>query len=492
MLRLTLYRAVIGVAIFLMVWGQFYEVATLPQKQLMPWILLLFVALLLFNILLARSQLSRSNQRLLSYAMDIVVAGFVVYATGGVDSPFAFLFGLVIIASGTHASRMLPLVLSLLACAIYLVSVYGEAWGVSQRVLDSVVGVHILLQVSALMLVGGVMAFIARRHASLRDSSVKAVRQHRKLKDLHEQLMASMGEGVVVLSADLHVSDMNRAASALLADSDVVAMVQTPALAQLFHQQGGQCEYRSGKRQLLVVVTALLPDSDATWLLTLVDISHLRRLEQKLMQKERLAVMGQMSAMLAHEIRNPVQVMSQGLELLAKGYGQREAIQSMLHDEMSRLRRLVLRMLDYSQPLAPLPKDVAMRPLICRSIDKALALRDGRVESHVTVESLCLDQDHFLLVLDNLLDNALVNSVEGQPVSLLLQSEGEGWLLNIRNRGVIQDGIYGQLFEPFVTGRSNGVGLGLATVQQVCEANGWKVKVTQHTGEVCFIVESSG
>ena len=490
-MQLIFYRVIAGCMIALVTASWFYAAAEPAQQQLILAVGILFILWLAIEAALTYSAFSEPKQWAIGYLVDAALAAMLIYATGGVASPFSFLLGLIIIASGTHAYRMLPLVITVVTCATYLTAVYGEAWLVHQTQLDEQQALHILLQVSALMLVGGVMAFIARRHASLRASSDKAVRQHRQLKDLYDKIMLSMREGVIVLDDRLQVSDMNDAARELLGRHTITELIAASQLKEFFQFSDAsmfQSEYRLDGSVLLVAVTKLSSEADATWLLTLVDISDLRRLEQQLIQKEKLAAMGQMSAMLAHEIRNPIQTMMQGLEIMAANKSVDLNVHEIIHDEMLRLGRLVSTMLDYSRPLLPAVSPMMMPQLIAAAVSKMEMVEPGKVEWSCELGELAIDGDHFRLVLDNLLSNALANSCEDSAVQVCLGGDSDSWCLFVCNQGEIPEGLRQSLFEPFVTGRSRGIGLGLATVKQVCEVNGWSVRVESGTGQTCFTV----
>jgi len=340
-----------------------------------------------------------------------------------------------------------------------------------------------------------VMAYIARRHASLRAQSDQAVRQHRRLKDLHDQIMAEMAEGVIVLDRNLQVTDMNAAARSLLGRQTVATLLAIPALNNFFRQSQGmtfQCEYTNPEgdtqRHLLLLVRQLSAEDDAAWLLTIVDISQVRQLEKQLLQQEKMALLGRMAAMLAHEIRNPIQTMAQGLELMAAKPENSSAMQAILQDETLRLNRLVCMMLDYAKPLQPAPSLTYMPEVIRQALARVDMDQRGLVQSECRVDELTIDGDHFRLVLDNLLSNALANRLPGSSVELVLTADRNRWTLTVCNDGALPDDIHDSLFEPFVTGRSSGIGLGLATVKQVCIANGWTVSVQTHDGRVCFQV----
>lgn len=490
-MRLILYRTLGGGAIALALAVWIYQDA--PYQHLIVLVGGLFMLLLLLQAGLTFTSISERSQWVFQFASDTLLCSGLIFATGGIDSPFSIFLGLLIISAGAFAWFMLPLAITMLACVGYLTAVYSEMWMSREPLPNTTQALQILLQVSALMLVGGIMAAIARRHAGLRDSSDRVLRQHRKLRDLHDKLIGAMCEGVIVLDDRLDLSDMNSAAASLLAGRPVSVLTAIPEVYHCLHQQGRhacQCEYRHGEQVLLVAVTHLSNDADARWLLTLVDISDLRRMERQMHQQEKMAALGQMAAILAHEVRNPVQTMLQGLEMLPGGEVKGVNIRDILHDEMLRLNRLVTTMLDYSQPLKPVPSLSYMPAVIRASMQQMDMAKQCDVDMHCTLEQLLLDSDHFRLVLDNLLANAVANSPPGTPVGIDLDAVGDRWCLRICNQGHISEEMREKLFEPFVSGRATGIGLGLATVKQVCDVNGWCVSVMQEKELVCFCVDA--
>jgi len=489
-MQLLVYRLLAGILIAVVL--NFWMYASAPFQLLILYTGAAFVSLLIVQGVLF---FKGANERLLlifQFTGDVLLVSALILATGGVGSPFSLLLGLIIISAGSCARFVLPMAISLLACAGYLTAVYAGFWMQHHGWPDAARGLHILLQVSALMLVGGIMAAIARRHARLSASSERVILQHRKLRDLHDKLMESMCEGVIVLDQQLELSDMNEAATRFLGGRPVSDLTSIAAVHDCLHsafKPSCQCEYTCGEKTLLVAVTALTDDLDAAWLLTLVDISTMRSMERQLHQQEKMAALGGMASMLAHEIRNPIHTIAQGLEMLPVREVKGVNIRDILHEEVLRLNRLVTTMLNYAQPLQPNP-DCCYMPSVMKSAVNQLEVSVKRqVKTRCKLDMLLLDSDHFRLVLDNLLANAAANSAQDSAITIALERKSDEWCLQVSNKGFISESVANNLFEPFVSGQSCGVGLGLATVKQVCSINGWHVDVASHDDQVCFLVQ---
>jgi len=495
-MHVILYRTLAMSVIGLLLLGWFYPMSNPTQQALILAVGIASVFLLaLQSALIISRRVVLLSQWVFQYASDAILVSVLILASGGILSPFSFLLGVIVIAAGTHAQQLLPLLISTISCVGYLVAIYTELWLSHSSILSTAQALHVLLQVSALLLVGGVMAFIARRHASLSASSDQAVRKHRKLKDLHDKIMAEMREGVILLNQQLHLIDMNEAAKAMLKRESLASLLLFPPLAEFFHQGQAtsfQGEYDREDQILLLAVRRLTVANDAVWLLTVVDVSEVRELEEQLMQQKKMAALGKMAAMLAHEIRNPIQTMAQCFEIMGKRPDNAAQMQHIFQDEAQRLNRLVNVMLQYSKPLQAFIALTPMPELIKAAFQQVKPAEQQYVRWKSEVKELYLDADHFRLVLDNLLSNALLNrSNDESAVSIHLDTDLGHWRLQVCNRGEIPLDVREKLFDPFVSGRSAGIGLGLATVKQVCMVNGWQVEVATEMQQVCFTVRGS-
>ncbi len=497
-MSIFLYHLMTACAVAVLLGTQFYPVLAPLYQRVLVIAGLLFV--FFFVLLVFLRYRSQENVPLLGiFVPNIVIVGMIVFATGGITSPFVLLLGLLLVAAGASEKGRLTIWLSILAGMVYLPAVYLHA-RVEQIPLSSFDITYVLLQVSVLLLVGGVMSMIAERHERVREAEQQAILAHRRLDKLHSRVMEAMHEGVIVADEQLQPINMNEAARLYLGD-DVgdAALLQrlldsTDSLKSFLQHPVGmtfqhECDF-NGQAILLTVSRLSEEDSWARWLFTLVNISSIRRLERKLADQAKMAALGNMSAMMAHEIRNPIQSIVQGLELFGRvGKEQQGEIVAILQNEIQRLNRLVNGMLDYSRPMIPKPAVQHMGNFFEGVLNSLTAEERQRVCLRCTVDYMDVDGSHLRMVVDNLLSNALRQDHSGQPVDVSLQSEGDHWTLKVCDHGGgISDEVREHLFEPFVSGRVDGVGLGLATVLQVCKANQWNIDLEDTKTGTCFTV----
>lgn len=229
-----------------------------------------------------------------------------------------------------------------------------------------------------------------------------------------------------------------------------------------------------------------------------------RRLEQAqedARRSERLAALGQLSAGLAHEIRNPLGVIRGSAELLTERVAGADSVTGELagyiSGEVERLNNLVGRFLDFARPLHLQLETADIVPIIDRSLNAA---RERWPKSPVQIErripagipALPLDVELVERVFTNLLLNAYEAMPEGGKLSISLWRETSGGrngvAIEIKDTGPgISAEQQSHIFNPFFTTKKTGLGLGLSIVSKIVDDhNGW-VRLASRPGEgACF------
>lgn len=221
-------------------------------------------------------------------------------------------------------------------------------------------------------------------------------------------------------------------------------------------------------------------------------LARLEAAEENLRRQDRLAALGEMSAGIAHEIRNPLGIISSSAQLLGKrlpapapAIGQ---LLDIIEEETTRLNGLITDFLTFGRPARPSRQMVDLSGLVRRAVEhvQAVAERNGvKVVAELPLASLSASVDSEMVQqsLLNLLLNALDATPHGGEVSVSLRGE-EGYLcLDVRDTGCgISEANRTKIFNPFFTTKEKGTGLGLANAHRMVEAHGGEITVQSVPG----------
>jgi two-component system, NtrC family, sensor histidine kinase HydH len=200
-------------------------------------------------------------------------------------------------------------------------------------------------------------------------------------------------------------------------------------------------------------------------------------------QARRLATLGQMSAVLAHEIRNPLASLKGNAQLLAMALPDGDKARAKADRVVAEATRLET----LSNDLLEFAKDGELRIRDADPVALAREAADAVAPDRIDLEvgdaprSWPLDADKVRRVLINLLDNAA--EIDDGRVELRIDRDGRHLAIAVRDRGPgIGEADLPQIFEPFFTRRTNGTGLGLAVARRLVELHGGAIAARNATG----------
>jgi two-component system, NtrC family, sensor histidine kinase HydH len=220
----------------------------------------------------------------------------------------------------------------------------------------------------------------------------------------------------------------------------------------------------------------------------------LRETQATLRRSERLAALGQLTAGLAHELRNPLGTIKASAEMLHKpSILQRpeiaEELAGYIATEVDRTNSLVSRFLDFARPLALHPQRADLRETVAQSVAQVQSRADARqvkVETDLPSAPVEFSFDAGLLsvALLNLLQNAIDASESGGSVAVSVRNNPESVRITVADHGAgIAEENLESIFNPFFTTKENGTGLGLALVAKIVDEHQGKITVRSRAGE---------
>lgn len=203
---------------------------------------------------------------------------------------------------------------------------------------------------------------------------------------------------------------------------------------------------------------------------------------------ERLAAVGQMAAMVAHEVRNPLGILRGQIELARERLGaatpsrEHERFAEML-SEVDRLNRLTEEFLGLSRDVPLDAGDVELGALATTVADEARMVAPGAAISATGAATIQADADKLRQALLNLVLNAAQIGGPGVRVAIEVAAERDGARISVVDDGPgVPAEIAGRLFEPFVTARPGGTGLGLVAARRIAERHGGSLVLESRPG----------
>jgi PAS domain S-box-containing protein len=216
----------------------------------------------------------------------------------------------------------------------------------------------------------------------------------------------------------------------------------------------------------------------------------LRQAQEKALRQERLAALGQLAGGVAHDLRNPLSVISSAVYYLKMVQSDAEDIVveylDMIDDEIRTADRIVTDLLDFARDKTVVPRAVDLDEVVAHVLDRmpspqgislAIQIPEHLPQVHV-------DSGHLKQILTNLITNAYQAMPEGGILSLRASTVDRRVQLDVSDTGKgIPPENMDKIFAPLFTTKSRGIGLGLAICQKLIEANQGDISVTSEEGE---------
>jgi two-component system, NtrC family, sensor histidine kinase PilS len=438
--------------------------------------------------------------------VDVIYATVLIHFTGGASSVFTLLYIFPIITSGILHLRRGAIVTASAACLLFglLINLQfykiipQSTWPwISPWSKDTPVYLLwvLIVHFTFFYMVAFLSSMLAEQLQRTRTSLNLKEIDYEKLSELHTNIVRSISSGIITTDETDRITFVNHAGAALLGSgvSDLVSMplrVVFPAIRDDASKSSVRREtfftakeISGGKKHFEVTVSDLKGRDSvpAGRLVVFEDVTHLRKMEDRVKTSEKQAAFVRIAAGMAHEIRNPLAALRGATELLSRnptGLDSEKRLLDIVIRESDRLNALLGDFLLTVSAQRPRKTRVMLSSLVEEVVD--LFSRESRVAQGISLETLInkgveVEGDPVRLkqAVWNLLSNAVEAIPEKGTIRVVLESSsGSGCAtLTVRDSGTgIPPEIKGRMFEPFTTTKERGSGLGLSLVLSVVES----------------------
>jgi two-component system sensor histidine kinase PilS (NtrC family) len=531
--RLALSVVSLGIALSLDAMGG--NVTVTEWRGFYATVAVAFLATVGYGLLLPHVRRQRRFAAM-NIATDIAIVSALVHFSGGRDSVFTFLYVLVAVYGATLFDRAGALIAAALGALAYgAVLTAGQkgwaVWGAEPEPQAWPLLVTVwAVQASAVLLVAALSSFLAAELGRTREVLSQRTSDLHRLRDLHQRTVESLASGLLTTDPQGRVTSFNPeavritgvpASEAIGRELDAILPgVRERVITGLARERASQgrarfpYRNRGGQALHLGVAAYVLRDDEGSpdgHVVIFQDVSDVVEMERDLRRSERLAAVGELSAGIAHEIRNPLAAISGSIQMLSRegvdaaGGLEARRLMAIAIREADRLNHLISDFLHYARPGPRKPAPVRVEEAVAEVLELFDAARPAAMKVDRAIDPALrvrADPEQLRQVLWNLVLNAAEAMEEGGTLRISAAPSGAGPPQEAparrRNEGtgepawaeivVADDGAgippeaLDRIFDPFFTTKRDGSGLGLAMVHRIVGDHGGGVRLESSMG----------
>lgn len=432
------------------------------------------------------------------FIVDVIALSLLTIATNGPSLSISILFLTTIFAASLLLKTQKALIITLIA----VIAVIYQQFLISFLTQHSFHNLGNSVILAVLFFVFYACGQLAVRRFQLLDHvNFSQSQELKRLQNINRYILEQIDTGYLVLDENCHIVLSNPAACALLGIAPFYAFDKYPLyklqpdLFELLNfdqvQNGEKFQFESqlSRYHLHIEVQKLIVPQQ---ILTLLVIQDGQKMNQQV-QQLKLAALGQLSASIAHEIRNPLAAIVQANELLPHStVDQQQTLSQMISKQTKRIDKIVQDTLNMVRNQATQPITIQLDRFIPLFIQEDLPDLKTKILCHIAPQlSLNFDEAQFRQVLINLIRNAIRhNSPERSTIELHCYTQDKNIHIDVCDFGegvAIQDQAH--LFQPFFSTAITGTGLGLYLSHSFCEANQALLSYVEQQQGACFRIQ---
>lgn len=449
---------------------------------------------------------SRKINLALQTAGDLIVETLLVYFTGGLDSPFSFLYLVSIIAASTLLYRRGGLLSASGAVILYGalgdLMYYGflpqpeQSWFVPTPWTSSRLYLNMATNFAGFYATALLTSYLSEKLQKTSEELDVNRQNLAALRALNQNVVESIPSGLITLSPDGAPQFINPAGRAILEGEGL--LVDESEWQQIRERLRTESVVRDeievNGRSIGYAVTPLktLEGTASGYTLIFQDLTDMKKMEAELRLKDRMAAVGELSAGIAHEIRNPLAAIAGSVQVLKKSTAlspQEQRLMSIILKESERLNKSIADFLRFVKPQEKRSASFDIAANLNETLDLLTnspeLTADHRLMRQIDPPSFTMlgDADQIRQVFWNLARNAVQAMPNGGVLTVSTHLHGGAYhiLFSDSGRGM-SEADQRRLFQPFRTNFPSGTGLGMAISYRIVQEHGGRIDVVSREG----------
>jgi two-component system sensor histidine kinase PilS (NtrC family) len=483
-----------------------FKIDFFPNPRAISFIIISLYVLTIIYVLLIRRAKRLFLLAYIQIVLDVLAVIALIYFTGGIESWFSFTMILTVLSSSIVLNRKAGYIVASMSCILYGALLDLQFYGLlpipyEKTILERQFLYNIFIHTISLYATAYLAGYLSSR---LEQTVEKLAERDSNLRDLERfntKVIESLPSGLVTADSEGKVLIFNRAAEKItgMTKNEIVGRPIELALPflKIPISEGRQekvLNRPNHEKKIIGITVSTLRDisgRETGFIGSFQDLTILKELEEEMKNKEKLAAIGELSANIAHEIRNPLASLRGSIEMLREGKisaKHRDKLMGIAIDETERLNSIVTDFLTYSRPKPLDIQNVDLNLLLsdtlellrhrAQNIEHIIIRQEGEGALFVSLDPLKIRQ-----VFWNLGINALEAMEKGGE--LTVSTKGNQHTISIifsdTGPGMSKDDLE-KIFYPFHTTKERGTGLGLSIAHRIIEEHKGRILVQSNPG----------
>ncbi len=528
--RVLLFTLLIGISTLLQAIG--HDVILPPTLITLGFLLFVYIFSILSTALLSRKKNRLKRFGILQILNDTLLTAILIYATGCSQSIFTPVFILPIIAGGLIFYKIGGLIPATAATFFYGAILTLEFFGYIpsyflftpyRLIVNALVSMNMFSVYGLIFFLTAFLSgIVADRLRSTEDALSRTSMQLDRISSLYQQIVDDITTGIITIDALNRITSCNPAAEIITGYSqdELRGEKLKDYFSTIYRKSEGrhvaELLKKNSKTTRVVYSYSTLhmgnfqendKNPDDSWkIVTLEDISKIEQMEKQIIDARKMAAIGELSASIAHDFRNPLAAIYGSAQIIAMeldstNYGEKNTQQKLTEiilRESERMSSTITEFLQFARPALLKAEWFDLKRLFLETIEQVATdspfvncLIEAKIDNNLDAWG---DRQQIQTALFHLLTNAChackncSDSIKLEAQEKKDYSKSSYISIIVADRGTgIEQGIQEKIFEPFFSTKENGSGLGLAIVKSLIERHEGSLIVASKENQGCIV-----